>query len=97
MEWARMEVAAAVGQEYRLPELRHEFAGSVISLARQEWPDLSGYTDPEIAMRLHKLHHAGILLRSGSESRLRELIDSYTGRFLEEFNAVLAAPDKPTA
>lgn len=97
VEWARMEVAAARGEDYRLPELRHEFAGSVISLARQEWPNLSGYTDPEIAMRLHKRHHAGVLLRTHSEARLRELIESYTQRFLREFNAVIAAPDKPTS
>ncbi len=97
VEWARMEVAAAVGREYTLPPLRQEFAGSVISLARQEWPDLSEYTDPEIALRLDKRHHAGVLLRSSSEARLRELIESYAGRFLEEFNAVLAAPDKPTS
>ena len=97
VEWARMEVAAAEGREYHLPELRREFAGSVISLARQEWPDLSGYTDPEIALRLGKRHHAGVLLQSPSEARLGELIEGYTRRFLAEFNAVLAAPDKPTA
>ena len=97
MEWARIEVAAAEGREYTLPALRHDFSGSVISLARQEWPDLSGYTDPEIVMRLHKRHHAGIVLRTGSAARLGELIESYTERFLREFNAVIAAPDKPTS
>ena len=96
VEWARLEVAAAKGEQYRLPVTRREFAGSVISLARQEWPDLSRYTDPEIAMRLQKFHHAGILLRSGSEDRIRELVDGYTGRFLQDFCAVVAAPDKPT-
>ena len=97
VEWARMEVAAAGGEEYRLPPLHNQFAGSVISLARQEDPDTSGYTDPEIVMRLHKKHHAGLILKTPSESRLAELIASYTERFLHDFNAVLAAPDKPTS
>ena len=96
-EWARMEVALAKGIDYKLPAVKRTFAGSVISLARQQEPDLSGYTDPEIAMRLHKEHHAGIILQSISEPRLRELLENYTGRFLLDFNAVLAAPDKPTA
>ena len=96
-EWARMEVALARGEQYRLPKTTRNFAGSVISLARQEEPDLSGYTDPEIALRLHKLHHAGVILKAASEPRLRELLDSYIVRFLADFNAVLAAPDKPTA
>ena len=96
-EWARMEVALARGEQYHLPQTTRNFAGSVISLARQQEPDLSPYTDPEIALRLHKPHHAGILLKTESEPRLRELLDSYIQRFLADFNAVLAAPDKPTA
>ena len=97
VEWARLEVAAAQGTAYQLPPLRQDFAGSVISLARQAEPDTTSYDDPEIALRLHKDHHAGLLLRTSSETRLRTLIDSYTQRFLVDFNAVLAAPDKPTA
>ena len=97
VEWARIEVAAAEGSSYTLPTLRHEFSAAVISLARQQTPDTSAYDDPEIAVRLNRPHHAGLLLRSQSERRLEELVESYTGRFLRDFNAVLAAPDKPTA
>jgi biotin carboxylase len=97
VEWARIEVALARGEKYKLPKTKREYAGSVISLARQETPDLSGYTDPEIAMRLHKTHHAGILLQSKSEARVQSLVESYTERFLTDFCAVMAVPDKPTA
>jgi biotin carboxylase len=97
VEWARIEVALARGEEYALPQLTPDYAGAVISLARQETPDLSPYTDPEIAYRLHKPHHAGVLLKSPSATRIHELVDSYTQRFLTDFNAVLPAPDKPTA
>lgn len=97
VEWARIEVAAARGEQYRLPVLRTGYAGSVISLAKQEQPDLSGYTDPEIVMRLHKAHHAGLIVKTASESRLRELLAEYTDRFLRDFYAFMPAPDKPTA
>ncbi len=97
VEWARLEVAAARGSEYTLPALEKHFAGSVISLARQERPDLSGYADPEIVMRLSTRHHAGVLLQSASEERIRALVDSYTERFLLDFCAVLPAPERATA
>jgi hypothetical protein len=97
VEWARIEVALARGAEYALPPLRQDYAGAVISLARQDTPDLSGYTDPEIALRLHKPHHAGILLASPSEARVRDLVESYGERFLQDFCAVVAAPEKATA
>lgn len=97
VEWARIEAALAGGTEYGLPEIRREFAGSVISLARQGEPDLSGYADAEIALRLHKPHHAGILLQTDNEARLRWLVESYAGRFLEDFCAVVPPPEKATA
>jgi hypothetical protein len=96
-EWAAIEAALAGGVEYKLPLLRRDFVGSVISLAKQEEPDLSGFDDPEIVMRLHKPHHAGILLQSPSEARLRTVLDRYAQRFLDEFCAVMPVPDKPTS
>lgn len=96
VEWARIEVALARGVEYTLAPPRRDFAGSVISLAKQDVPDLSGYTDPEIALRMHKAHHAGIIVTSPSEERVRELVESYGRRFLEDFCAVIAPPERPT-
>ena len=48
-EWARIEIAG--GKEpYRLPAVRGDYAGLILSLARQEDPDTSAYNDPEIAL-----------------------------------------------
>jgi biotin carboxylase len=96
-EWARLEVALAAGEAYRLPELKAGFAGSVICLARQQQPDLSGYTDPEVVLRLHKDHHAGLIVASNAEDRVRQLVEQYGVRFLNDFCASMPAPDKPTA
>jgi hypothetical protein len=97
VEWARIESALAHNTHYTLPPLTHAFAGSVICLARQQNPDTSAFTDPEVVCRLHKDHHAGLILRSQSPTRIEELIAAYTQRFIDQFLAVQPAPDKPTA
>jgi len=97
VEWARIESALAHNSEYTLPPIRSDYAGSLISLARQEWPDTAAYTEPEIVHRLHKLHHAGLILRSPDPARIEFLLASYTTRFLTDFYARLDAPAKPTS
>ncbi|MBB5338261.1 ATP-grasp domain-containing protein [Tunturiibacter gelidoferens] len=97
VEWARIEVATLLNMEYTLPNLKHQYAGSVICLARQEHPDTSTYDAPEIVHRLSRHHHAGLILRADSAERIEELIGQYTHRFLEDFCAIVPPPDKPTA
>jgi biotin carboxylase len=96
-EWAAIEVASARGQRYTLPERRAEYAGVLISLARQERPDTSAYDDPEIVWRLDKRSHAGLVVASQDPERVASLLDEYMARFYEDFYAALPAPDKPTA
>lgn len=95
-EWARLEVRAGK-KPYHLPKPRHEYAGVVVSLARQENPDTSAYADPEIVLRIPKHHHAGFVLRSAKAGRISELLDSYATRFRGDFFATQPVPDKPTA
>lgn len=97
VEWARIENALVRGETYRLPELREEYAGSVICLARQETPDTSGYDAPEVVYRLQKHHHAGLIVRSQDAERVKGLLEDYGERFLEEFCARMDVPDKPTS
>ena len=95
-EWARLEVAAGK-QPYELPPVRRDYAGVILSLARQEHPDTSAYTDPEIVYRVSKYHHAGFVLKSPGSERIQELLDSYSARFLGDFLATEPVPDKPTS
>ena len=94
-EWARIEVRGGK-QPYELPKARREYSGVILSLARQEQPDTSAYTDPEIAMRVSKYHHAGFVLKSPKADRIQELVDSYMLRFRDDFMATQPVPDKPT-
>jgi hypothetical protein len=96
-EWARLEVAAADRTEYSLPPRQQRYAGVLISLARQEWPDTSAYADPEIVWRMNKRHHAGLIVAGTESKRVEDLLNQYMQRFGEDFFAALPAPDKPTA
>ncbi|MBC2709500.1 MAG: ATP-grasp domain-containing protein [Desulfosarcina sp.] len=93
-EWAKVAFAAKT-KLYRLPEFREDYAGIVISLARQEIPDTTSYDDPEIVWRLDKRHHVGLIVRSDSSQRVNALIGSYTERFIKDFHASMPVPDRP--
>jgi biotin carboxylase len=94
-EWARLEVGAGK-ESYRLPVSRHDYAGVILSLARQERPDSSAYNDDEIVYRVSKFHHAGFILKSASHERIQQLLDSYSRRFVEDFLATQPVPEKPS-
>ncbi len=95
-EWARIEVAGGDGS-YKLPPVREEYAGVILSLARQEDPDTSGYNDPEIVLRIKRHHHAGLILQSTDPHRVPALLENYALRFAQEFTAVQPPREKPTA
>jgi biotin carboxylase len=93
-EWAKIEIAGERG-DYAVPAHRGDYAGIVLSLARQEDPDLSAYTDAEIVTRLKKSHHAGLILRSPDPVRIDTLIADYTPRFYRDFFATAPPPERP--
>jgi biotin carboxylase len=95
-EWAKLECADPVGS-YVAPQPRRDYAGLLISLAKQEYPDTSAYNDPEIAWRLNKTYHVGLIVQSPSRDRVAGLLDSYAERFKHDFFAFQPLPDRPTS
>jgi biotin carboxylase len=93
-EWAKVEIAGENGA-YALPALEGRHAGIVLSLARQEHPDTSAYTAPEIVQRIRKKHHAGLIVASASPERVEALLEETVTRFYTDFHASAPAPDKP--
>ena len=93
-EWAKVEIAGEAGA-YTVPSHRDEYAGIVLTLARQETPDMSSYTDPEVAITIRKDHHAGIIVKSPEPRRVESLIDDYTRRFYQDFFATAPPPKRP--
>lgn len=95
-EWARIEMAGEDGS-YELPPHRDDYAGVIISLARQEHPDMSAYDDPEIVYRLSKVHHAGLVVAAKAPERIEQLLESYSRRFYEDFYTSAPPLDRPAS
>ena len=100
-EWARIEVTdpSIVKSNRKAGSLngkptRKEYAGIVLSLARQQHPDTSAYDDPEIVHRVKKKHHAGLIVRSKKLERVEELLEQYAQRFADDFVAVVPPLEK---
>jgi len=92
-EWARLEVTDSKSRRRLKPG--KEYAGIILSLARQEFPDTSAYNDPEIWYRVKKKHHAGLIVRSKERERVTDLLDDYGRRFADDFIAVLPPLERP--
>lgn len=93
-EWARLEIADGKPSA-KVSPARKEYAGIVLSLAKQEQPDTSAYVDDEIIYRVKKRHHAGLIVRARQLDRVTELLDDYAQRFADDFVAVAPPPERP--
>jgi biotin carboxylase len=90
-EWAKIET----DDDYELPPVRRDYGGLLVSLARQEWPDTSAYTDPEIFHRVGKRWHVGLVVSAPKLQRVESLLYSYAERFAHDFAAVAPPLEKP--
>jgi hypothetical protein len=94
-EWARMEIDGERVASKPIRPPRKEYAGIVLSLAKQEKPDTSHYDDAEITYRVKKRHHAGLIVRAKEFERVTGLLNDYALRFVEDFVAVVPPPERP--
>lgn len=94
-EWAKIEILRG-GGEYEYPQVSNDYAGIIQSLAKQEWPDLTAYDEPEVKWKLNKKFHAGLIISSKKQDRVEKLLDDYTERFYEDFFATAPMKEKPS-
>ena len=92
-EWAKVECQE---DDYRVAPWRKDYAGLIVSLARQEWPDLSVFSDPEVVLRIKKRHHVGLVWTSPDFARVEQLQAAYLDCVQRDFHASAPAPDKAT-
>lgn len=95
-EWAKIELLRG-GAEYHLPKHKEDYSGLIISLAKQEWPDVASYNDPEIVWKMNKKYHAGMIVSSPDFERVEKLILDYTKRFYNDFFTSQPLPEKPNS
>ena len=91
-EWAKLEIQR--GGRYDLPPTKQRYGGVVISLARQEHPDTSGFADPEVVHRMDMKNHIGLVVAADTPERVEALLTDYMARIARDFHAALPAADK---
>ncbi len=89
-EWAWLETHP--NESYDLPLLKPRYAGVVISLARQEHPDTSAFTDPEIVVRLDGKQQVGFVVAADTPERVEQLLSDYTARIRRDYHPVSLPP-----
>ncbi len=92
-EWAKLEIATKE-KPYKVPKLRKDYAGICLALSKEEKPDTSHYTDPEIVYRVAKPKHVGLIFYSNKQKRLAELLQTYGERITNDFLAVAPAKER---
>ena len=88
-EWLRMELCALRATSYTTPPLKARYGAMLTCLTRQAWPDLEDFDAVEVVWKLHRLHHAGLVLVSPEFSRLQSRLIEYKRRMEEQFLAIL--------
>jgi biotin carboxylase len=92
-EWASVDISTPENP-YKPPDLREHYAGVVLTLARQETPDTSGYTESEIVYRIKKKNHVGFIVASHDYDRVQYLLEHYQQRFVADFMAFAPARER---
>lgn len=94
-EWVRLELAALSEVRYLAPDRRAHHGALLQCLARQEWPDLSGFEAPEVVWRLKRRHHAGLIVASPSFELVDVLAETYRRQLEQNYLAVLPPRKAP--
>ena len=92
-EWAKLETAQLRGESYTAPKGRRDYAGVIISLAKQQHPDMSGWREEEFVWRIQKDYHVGGVVRAGTRERVLDLLGSYAERIRDHYHASAPAPE----
>ncbi|TDD94906.1 ATP-grasp domain-containing protein [Flavobacterium cellulosilyticum] len=87
-EWAAIEDSLVKKTKYKLPKVKKDYAGIVLTLSKFQLPDLSSFSDSEVCFRVLLDYHAGLIVKSKSSERVLELLDNYADRLIQDFAVV---------
>lgn len=95
VEWARIEIAAASGKDYKVKPDRELQGGLLVCLTRQEYPDLRAYDDSEVTWSHVWPYHLAMVVAGKDRKRVNHLLDAYQHRFAQDFLAIGSGGDRP--
>ena len=79
-----MELAKVRGENTHCRRFAITTPASSFALRARNIPT-SRHTPPEIAWRMNKKYHAGLIVVSPDAQRVRSLLDNYAQRFADDF------------
>ena len=86
----------ARGEKYELPNISNLYAGIIVSLSKEKYPNYDSYQDSEIWWKMKdNEYHIGLIVRSDDRNRILELLDAYAKKIFNETHATAPAPDRP--
>lgn len=95
IEWARTELAAAQGKQYKVKASKDLQGGLLVCLTRQQKPDLSPYDDPEVSWTHVWDYHLAMVVSGKDNARIDRLLEAYQHRFADDFLAIGVGGDRP--
>lgn len=95
-EWAKIENLDD-SEKYVLPKLNRKYGAIIISLAKQEKPNLSNYDNENVVWKLNKEYHAGLIVASKNYKKMLDVSNKYIERFYTDFFATHPIQDKVTS
>lgn len=87
-EWGRLIISQFRDEKYKLPKTKDLYGGLMMTLAKQQHPDLSAYDDEEVVWKADKEYHAGLIIVADDYERIETLLTEYTDRFVSDFTAI---------
>lgn len=94
-EWAIIENLND-DADYKVPDSKKQYGALIISLAKQEWPDLNNFSQPEVTWKLNKRYHAGLVLVKDNYNEMIKLSEEFIEKFYNEFFATQPLKNKVT-
>ena len=95
-EWAKLEVNYMQGEPYHAPPTQSNYAALMVCLTGAEWPDVSRFDAPEIAWRMPKAHHVGMVVASPDYDRVQQLVSEYVPILAADYMAVAPPMESAT-
>lgn len=94
-EWVKIETAVLNKSSYELSYKRDCFAGLIIALAKDKFPDITDFRIAELVKSLDLEYHISLLYRSDSADKINEALDNAAERIYTHHLSILPPQTKP--
>lgn len=96
-EWVKIETDVLNKNKYNLTYERNNFAGLIIALAKDKYPDITDFQREELVKSLNLEHHISLLYKSDSADKINEALDDAAEKIYAHHLSILPPQAKPTS